>query len=212
MKKKLGFFGAGKMAEGIVQAVAAAGAYDLREVVMAETYPPRAKEMAKLDLPGFGIGGLSVGEPKPIMYEMLEEIAPYMPVNKPRYLMGVGSADCLVEGVLRGVDMFDCVLATRVARNGTAMTSKGRVVIKNAKYARDWGPLDDECDCYTCRNFSRAYIRHLFKANEQLAGRLAVQHNLYFYNTLTEKIREAIDEDRFEEFRSKYSVLLATRI
>ena len=163
-----------------------------------------AKEMAKLDLPGFGIGGLSVGEPKPVMYDMLEKIQPFMPVNKPRYLMGVGSADCLVEGVLRGVDMFDCVLATRVARNGTAMTSKGRVVIKNAKYARDWGPLDDECDCYTCRNFTRGYIRHLLRSGEITGGRLVSIHNLRFLLHLMEQIREAIANDSFLDFRREF--------
>ena len=163
-----------------------------------------AKTLADMDFIGYGIGGLSVGEPKPIMYEMLEEIQPYMPVNKPRYLMGVGSADCLVEGVLRGVDMFDCVLATRVARNGTAMTSKGRVVIKNAQYAHDWGPLDDECDCYTCRNFSRGYIRHLLRSGEITGGRLVSIHNLRFLLHLMEQIREAIKEDRFLDFRNEF--------
>jgi queuine tRNA-ribosyltransferase len=157
-----------------------------------------------MDFIGYGIGGLSVGEPKPIMYDMLEKIQPFMPVNKPRYLMGVGSADCLVEGVLRGVDMFDCVLATRVARNGTAMTSKGRVVIKNAKYSRDWGPLDDECDCYTCRNFSRGYIRHLLRSGEITGGRLVSIHNLRFLLHLMEQIREAIREDRFLDFRNEF--------
>ena len=163
-----------------------------------------AKTLADMDFIGYGIGGLSVGEPKPIMYDMLEKIQPFMPVNKPRYLMGVGSADCLVEGVLRGVDMFDCVLATRVARNGTAMTSKGRVVIKNAKYARDWGPLDDECDCYTCRNFSRGYIRHLLRSGEITGGRLVSIHNLRFLLHLMEQIREAIKEDRFLDFRNEF--------
>ena len=163
-----------------------------------------AKTLADMDFIGYGIGGLSVGEPKPIMYDMLEKIQPYMPVNKPRYLMGVGSADCLVEGVLRGVDMFDCVLATRVARNGTAMTSKGRVVIKNAKYARDWGPLDEECDCYTCRNFSRGYIRHLLRSGEITGGRLVSIHNLRFLLHLMEQIREAIKEDRFLDFRNDF--------
>ena len=121
-----------------------------------------AKVMADMDFIGYGIGGLSVGEPKPIMYEMLEEMMPHMPVHKPRYLMGVGSPDCLVEGVLRGVDMFDCVLATRVARNGTILTGKGRLVVRNADCARDFSPLEEGCDCYTCRNFCRAYILLLF--------------------------------------------------
>ena len=163
-----------------------------------------AKTLADMDFIGYGIGGLSVGEPKPIMYDMLEKIAPYMPVEKPRYLMGVGSADCLVEGVLRGVDMFDCVLATRVARNGTAMTSKGRVVIKNAKYGREWGPLDENCDCYTCRNFSRAYIRHLLRSGEITGGRLVSIHNLRYLLHLMEQIREAIANDCFLDFRNEF--------
>ena len=163
-----------------------------------------AKEMAKLDLPGFGIGGLSVGEPKEIMYELLEAINPVMPQNKPRYLMGVGSPDCLIEGVLRGVDMFDCVLATRVARNGTCFTDEGRLVIRNAQYAHDFGPLEEGCDCYACQNFSRAYIRHLFKAGEITGGRLATIHNLRYLLRLMERIRKAIEEDRFEEFRRDF--------
>ncbi|MBQ2953260.1 MAG: tRNA guanosine(34) transglycosylase Tgt [Clostridia bacterium] len=163
-----------------------------------------AKALADMDFVGYGIGGLSVGEPKPIMYDMLEKIAPFMPVHKPRYLMGVGSADCLVEGVLRGVDMFDCVLATRVARNGTAMTSKGRVVIKNAKYGREWGPLDENCDCYTCRNFSRAYIRHLLRSGEITGGRLVSIHNLRYLLHLMEQIREAIANDCFLDFRNEF--------
>ena len=163
-----------------------------------------AKTLADMDFVGYGIGGLSVGEPKPMMYELLEEIAPHMPVNKPRYLMGVGSADCLIEGVLRGVDMFDCVLATRVARNGTVMTSRGRVVIKNAQYAHDFGPIDEECDCYACKNFSRAYVRHLLKAGEITGGRLASIHNLRFLLHLMEQIRQAIAEDRFLDFRKEF--------
>ena len=163
-----------------------------------------AKVLSDMDFIGYGIGGLSVGEPKPIMYDMLDNMMPYMPTNKPRYLMGVGSPDCLVEGVLRGVDMFDCVLATRIARNGTILTSKGRVVIKNAQYARDFGPMDDECDCYACQHFSRAYVRHLFKAGEITAGRLASIHNLRFLIHLMEQIREAIAEDRFLDFRREF--------
>lgn len=163
-----------------------------------------AKVLSDMDFIGYGIGGLSVGEPKPIMYEMLDEIAPYMPVEKPRYLMGVGTADCLFEGVMRGVDMFDCVLATRIARNGTVMTSKGRVVIKNAKYAHDFGPMDEDCDCYACKNFSRAYIRHLFKAQELLGGRLASIHNLRFLIRTMEKIREAIKNDSFLDLRKEF--------
>lgn len=163
-----------------------------------------AKVLADMDFPGYGIGGLSVGEPKPIMYEMLEEIAPYMPVNKPRYLMGVGTPDCLLEGVLRGIDMFDCVLATRIARNGTVLTSKGRVVVKNALYAHDFSPIDDECDCYACTHFTRAYVRHLFKAGEITAGRLASIHNLRFLIHLMEQVRQAIAEDRFLDFRKGF--------
>ena len=163
-----------------------------------------AKTLADMDFPGYGIGGLSVGEPKPVMYEMLEELMPYMPVNKPRYLMGVGSPDCLVEGVYRGVDMFDCVLATRVARNCTAFTDRGRLVIRNAEYAHDFGPLEEGCDCYACRNFSRAYIRHLIKAGEITGGRLVTIHNLRYLLRLMERIRAAIDEDRFEAFRRDF--------
>jgi len=163
-----------------------------------------AKVLTDMDFVGYGIGGLSVGEPKPIMYEMLEEMMPHMPVHKPRYLMGVGSPDCLVEGVLRGVDMFDCVLATRVARNGTILTGKGRLVVRNADCARDFSPLEEGCDCYTCRNFSRAYIRHLFKAQEILGAQLASIHNLRFLTRLMEQVREAILEDRLLDFRNDF--------
>ena len=163
-----------------------------------------AKALADMDFPGYGIGGLSVGEPKPIMYDLMEKMMPYMPEEKPRYLMGVGSPDCLVEGVYRGVDMFDCVLATRVARNGTCFTDQGRLVIRNAKYARDFGPIEEGCDCYACRNFSRAYIRHLLKAGEITGGRLATIHNLRYLLRLMERIRKAIEEDRFEEFRRDF--------
>ena len=163
-----------------------------------------AKTLADMDFPGYGIGGLSVGEPKPIMYDMLEKIEPFMPVNKPRYLMGVGTPDCFVEGVLRGVDMFDCVLATRIARNGTVFTRHGRLVIRNAEYAEDDRPLEEGCDCYACRNFSRGYIRHLFKAGEITAGRLASIHNLRFLIRMMEEIREAIMEDRFLDYRKEF--------
>ncbi len=163
-----------------------------------------AKALRDMNFFGYGIGGLSVGEPKPIMYDMLETIMPHMAADKPRYLMGVGSPDCLIEGVLRGVDMFDCVLATRIARNGTCFTADGRVVIKNAKYAHDFGPLDDTCDCYTCRNFSRAYIRHLFKAGEITGARLASIHNLRFLLRLMENVRQAIREDRLMDFRNEF--------
>ena len=160
--------------------------------------------MAKLDLPGFGIGGLSVGEPKEVMYDMLEKMMPYMPENKPRYLMGVGSPDCLIEGVLRGVDMFDCVLATRVARNGTVFTHDGRLVVRNAKYAEDFTPLDPDCDCYACRNFTRGYIRHLFKAGEILALRLNSIHNIYFLTHMMTEIREAIEADALLDWANAF--------
>lgn len=163
-----------------------------------------AKALRDMDFFGCGIGGLSVGEPKPVMYGMLEAIMPHMAADKPRYLMGVGSPDCLIEGVLRGVDMFDCVLATRIARNGTCFTADGRLVIKNAQYARDFGPLDDTCDCYTCQNFSRAYIRHLFKAGEITGARLASIHNLRFLLRLMENVRQAILDDRLMDFRNDF--------
>ena len=165
-----------------------------------------AKALAAMDFPGYGIGGLSVGEPKPMMYELLEDIMPCMPAEKPRYLMGVGSPDCLLEGTKRGVDMFDCVLATRIARNGSILTSGGRVVIKNAQYAHDFGPMDPECDCYACTHFSRAYVRHLFKAQEITGARLATIHNLRYLIRLMEQVRRAIEEDRFGDFcRDFYS-------
>ena len=170
------------------------------------------EDIAKLDLDGYAIGGLAVGEATAEMYRIIDVVEPYMPVNKPRYLMGVGTPSNIIEAVARGIDMFDCVMPSRNARHATVFTWSGIMHLANKCYETDPRPLDEECDCPTCRNFSRAYLRHLFKAHEQLAGRLAVQHNLYFYNTLTEKIREAIDEDRFEQFRGKYSRLLATRI
>lgn len=163
-----------------------------------------ARRLADMDFIGYGIGGLSVGEPKPIMYDMLEAIAPEMPVNKPRYLMGVGSPDCLMEGVMRGVDMFDCVLATRVARNGTCFSRDGRVIVRDSRCAEDFLPIDPECDCYVCRNYSRAYIRHLFKAGEVLGPRLASYHNLYFLLKLMEGARRAIEEDRFGDYRRDF--------
>lgn len=138
------------------------------------------------------------------MYKVLDYLTPVMPEDKPRYLMGVGSPDALIEGVIRGVDMFDCVLPTRIARNGTTMTSQGRVVIKNAQYARDFTPLDPNCDCYTCRNYTRAYIRHLLKANETFALRLTSIHNLHFLINLMEQIKDAIREDRLLDFRDEF--------
>ena len=162
------------------------------------------EQLLELDFPGYGIGGLSVGEPKPLMYEILEHITPAMPRNKPRYLMGVGSPDCLIEGVIRGVDMFDCVLPTRTARTGLAMTSRGKVMLRNAPYQWDFGPLDPECDCYTCKNFSRAYLRHLVKAREILAAILISLHNVRFLIRLMEEIREAIRNDCLLEYRESF--------
>jgi queuine tRNA-ribosyltransferase len=167
-----------------------------------------ARILTSLNFAGYAIGGLSVGEPKPMMYEILDSTTPLLPEDKPRYLMGVGSADCLWEGVRRGIDMFDCVLPTRVARNGTALTNSGKVVIRNAEYALDFSPIEPGCGCYTCANFTRAYLRHLFKAGEILGHRLLTIHNLYFTLTLMKEIRKAILEDSFEsrheEFKTRY--------
>jgi queuine tRNA-ribosyltransferase len=162
------------------------------------------REMIKLDFPGYSIGGLSIGEPKPIMYQVLDWTAHLLPQNKARYLMGVGSPDCLIEGAIRGIDMFDCVLPTRIARNGTVFTSKGKVVIGNAQYAEDFAPMDEECDCYACKNFSRAYIRHLFKAKEILGARLTTIHNLRFLINLMAQIRQAIREDSLLDFKKEF--------
>lgn len=170
------------------------------------------EEIAKLDLDGYAIGGLAVGEPTEEMYRIIDAVEPVMPKEKIRYLMGVGTPSNIIEAVARGVDLFDCVMPSRNARHATVFTWNGIMHATNQCYETDLLPLDPECDCPTCRNFSRAYIRHLFKANEQLAGRLAVMHNLYFYNTLMEKIREALDNGTFAEFRAKYSTLLASRI
>ena len=158
------------------------------------------KATLETDLPGYAIGGLSVGEPKPLMYEMLEHIMPMMPAAKPRYLMGVGSPDCLIEGVMRGVDMFDCVLPTRIARNGTALTSRGTVVVRNAGYAEDFTPLDPACGCYTCTHFSRGYLRHLVKAGEMLSSILITHHNLHFLLRLMADIRRAILAENLPQF------------
>lgn len=170
------------------------------------------KEIAKLDLDGYAIGGLAVGEPKEDMYRIISAVEPYMPEDKPRYLMGVGTPGNIIEGVSRGVDLFDCVMPARNARHGHLFTWNGIININNAKYERDSSPIDSKCDCPTCRNFSKAYIRHLFKSKEMLAMRLCVMHNLYFYNTLMEKIREAIENDTFEDFKNRYVDLLDTRI
>ena len=163
-----------------------------------------AKSIVDLDLPGYSIGGLSVGEPKELMLDVLDHCVDYLPDTKPRYLMGVGTPDYLLEGVERGVDMFDCVLPTRIARHGMAMTWSGKVNIKNKKYEKDFTPLDEHCDCYTCRNYSKAYLRHLFKADEMLSSMLLSNHNLHFLLKLMEKTRKAIDEDRFLEFKNQF--------
>lgn len=170
------------------------------------------KQIRDFDLAGYAIGGLAVGEPTEVMYRIIESVEPYMPKDKPRYLMGVGTPSNIIEGVYRGIDFFDCVMPSRNARHATIFTWNGIMHATNARYELDERPIDPECDCPACKNFSRAYIRHLFKADEQLGGRLAVQHNLYFYNTLMEKIRLALDEGRFEEFRNKYSPLLASKL
>ncbi len=185
-KEKQGLF-------GIVQG----GMYkDLRE--------QSAKALVELNFPGYAVGGLSVGEPAELMYEILSATTPFLPENKPRYLMGVGTPDYLIEAVLRGIDMCDCVLPTRIARNGTAMTSEGKVVVRNATYERDWTPLDHNCDCYTCKNYTRAYIRHLVKCGEILGARLITIHNLRFLVKLMEDVRKAIEEDRLLEFREEF--------
>ncbi len=164
-----------------------------------------ARETTAMDLPGYAVGGLSVGEPKELMYEMLEYSTSLLPQDKPRYLMGVGTPDCLVEGVQRGIDMFDCVYPTRVARNGMAMTWTGRLVMKNAQFTHDHTVLEEGCGCYTCRNgYTRAYIRHLVRANEIFGLRLLSLHNLYFLQEFMRRMRQAILEDRFTEFRSDF--------
>ena len=169
------------------------------------------KAIRELGLDGYAIGGLAVGEPTEVMYHILEEVVPYAPEDKPRYLMGVGTPSNIIEAVYRGIDFFDCVMPSRNARHGTIFTWNGIMHAGNERYKLDERPLDTHCDCPVCRNFSRAYVRHLFKAGEQLAGRLAVMHNLYFYNTLTERIREALDNGTFTEFRNRYSALLASK-
>ena len=170
------------------------------------------KKIAELDLPGYAIGGLAVGETHQEMYDTIEAVEEYMPKDKPRYLMGVGTPGNIIEGVYRGVDFFDCVMPARNGRHGHLFTWNGIINIKNEKYLTDTKPIDPECDCPVCRRYNRAYVRHLFKANEMLAMRFAVMHNLYFYNKLMENIRESLDEGRFGEFRGKYSKLLDTRI
>ena len=170
------------------------------------------KTIAELDLDGYAIGGLAVGEPAEDMYRIISAVEPYMPKDKPRYLMGVGTPVNILEAVYRGVDLFDCVMPSRNARHGHLFTWSGIRNMFNAKYENDDRPIDEECDCPTCRNHSRAYVRHLLKANEMLGQRLTVMHNLYFYNTLMEKIREALDAGNFEEFYQKYRQILDKRI
>ena len=170
------------------------------------------QEIAKLDLPGYAIGGLAVGESTEVMYEIIDAVEPYMPVNKPRYLMGVGTPSNIIEGVARGIDFFDCVMPARNARHGRLFTWQGAINIKNAKYERDQSPIDPECDCPVCRRYTKADIRHLFKAEEMLAMRLCVMHNLYFYNKLTERIRDSLDQGTFAQFREEYSEKLNRKI
>ena len=170
------------------------------------------KAISELNLDGYAIGGLAVGEPTEVMYEIIESVEPYAPADKPRYLMGVGTPANIIEAVYRGIDFFDCVMPSRNARHGTLFTSEGIVNINNAKYETDDSPLDRSCNCHTCRNFSKAYLRHLFKANEILALRLAVIHNLSFYNNLAADIRNAIENDSFAEFRKEKTAILSRRI
>ncbi|MBP3897356.1 MAG: tRNA guanosine(34) transglycosylase Tgt [Mogibacterium sp.] len=163
-----------------------------------------AKEIVDLDLPGYAIGGISVGESREDYIGVLDYAPKLLPENKPRYVMGIGTPDYIFEAVERGVDMFDCVEPTRIARHGMAMTSHGRISIKNAKFERDFTPLDPECDCYTCRNYTRAYLRHLFKAGETMSHMLLTEHNLRFLSRLSEDIRRSIEEDRFSEFKEEF--------
>ena len=177
-------------------------------IIQGNMYKDLRIESAKKTIPyakcGIAIGGLSVGEPKPIMYEMLDALRPYYPNNMPRYLMGVGSADCLVEGITRGIDMFDCVLPTRIARNGTAMTMHGDITIRNAVYKEDFSPVEEGCDCYCCKHYTKAYIRHLINTDEIFGGRLLSIHNIRFLHRLVEQIKKAIWEDRLQDFRDEF--------
>ena len=170
------------------------------------------KEIAKLDCDGYAIGGLAVGEPTQVMYDVIDAVEPYMPPDKPRYLMGVGTPSNIIEGVARGVDFFDCVMPARNARHAKLFTWSGAMNIRNEKYKLDERPIDPSCGCPTCRHFSRAYLRHLFVAEEMLAMRLAVLHNLYFYNELARRIREALDTGAFAAFRAEYTQRLAERL
>ena len=163
-----------------------------------------AEELVKMDFDGYSIGGTSIGEPKDVMFEMVSYSVPYLPEDKPRYLMGVGSIDYILEGIAMGVDMFDCVLPTRIARHGALMTSKGRVNIRDAKYEYDFSPLDEDCDCYTCKNYTKAYLRHLYKCDETLGKRLLSIHNIRFLIHMMEEARTAIKEDRFGDFKDEF--------
>ena len=171
-----------------------------------------AKRISEMDLDGYAVGGLAVGESHEEMYHVLDVTVPYLPKDKPTYLMGVGTPANILEAVDRGVDFFDCVYPTRNGRHGHAYTNHGKINLFNAKYEKDMRPLEEGCMCPACRRYSRAYIRHLFKAREMLGMRLCVLHNLYFYNELMAKIREAIEEDRFDAFRAEYSEKLSKRI
>ncbi|MCC3145367.1 tRNA guanosine(34) transglycosylase Tgt [Halanaerobium sp. Z-7514] len=177
-------------------------------IIQGGVYPElrkeSVKEICKLDFPGYSIGGVSVGEPKEEIYKILDYTTPIMPKNKPRYLMGVGTPEDLLEGVYYGIDMFDCVMPTRIARHGQVFTAEGRLTVRNAVYAEDFNPLDSDCDCHVCQNYTRGYIRHLLKRNEILGVRLTSYHNLYFMLEFSEKIRKAIKEDRFLDFREEF--------
>lgn len=197
-----------RWAERCLQAHARPGDQGLFGIIQGGEYEDlrrqSASDLVSLDFPGYAIGGLSVGEPKDVMNRVLEFTTPLMPSDKPRYLMGVGSPDALIDGAIRGVDMFDCVLPTRIARNGTLMTSNGRLVVKGAQFARDFGPIDENCDCHVCKNYSRAYIRHLIKAEETFGIRLTSYHNLHFLMNLMKQVRQAIREDRLGDFREEF--------
>ena len=177
-------------------------------IVQGNFYKDLRAESLNRSLPfvkhGIAIGGLSVGEPKPLMYEMLDFLQPQLPTDVPRYLMGVGSPDCLVEGVVRGIDMFDCVLATRVARNGTALTSRGKIVVRNGKYREDFTPLDPDCDCYCCKNYTRAYLRHLVNVGEMTAAELLSLHNIYYLTRLMKDLRESILDGTVKDFVKEF--------
>ena len=184
------------------------GTQGLFGIIQGSTYADlrqqSAREITAYDLPGYALGGLSVGEPGAQMYEMLEAAVPLMPADRPRYLMGVGTPDYLIEASIRGIDMFDCVLPTRIGRNGTVLTSHGRMIVRDAGFARDFRPLDENCECYVCRNYTRAYIRHLIKAGEMFGLRLTSWHNIHFLLNLMEQVREAIAQDRLMDFRNEY--------